>query len=127
MYTLKQPNEIIDQIKLEKNNGESDTLDIKLKINIDVIRKFRELQIKLVELQKDTEHDPSYYEAIGKTVYEVFTLLFGEENTEKLFAFYSDDFTQMIADLTPYIQNVIFPRFESETKARKNALKRKKW
>lgn len=127
MYTIKQPNEIIDQIKLEKNNGESDILDIKLKINVDVIRKFRELQIKLIELQKDTTRDPSYYEAIGKTVYEVFALLFGEENTEKLFTFYSDDFTQMMADLTPYIQNVIFPRFENETKSRRNALKRKKW
>ena len=119
-----------DQIELKKNDGTSEILDIHLALSPKMIKQYRDLQIRLTQLQKKAQENPSDMTMIaetGKAVVDIFSLLLGEENCKKVIAFYSDDFMQMMMDLFPYIQNEIVPKFQQLAKQRKQALKKKMW
>ena len=53
------------------------------------------------------------------------SLLFGPENLQKMAEFYGGDFITMLADVFPYIREVIAPKFADLAKARKAQLKRR--
>lgn len=130
MYTLTQNTTFEDQIELKKNDGTSEILDIHLALSPKMIKQYRDLQIRLTQLQKKAQENPSDMTMIaetGKAVVDIFSLLLGEENCKKVIAFYSDDFMQMMMDLFPYIQNEIVPKFQQLAKQRKQALKKKMW
>ena len=130
VYTLKQTSTFQDEIKLERTNGTCEILNIRLAITPDIVKQYRALQVRLIDLQKAQQKNPidtGLLGEIGKTVVDVFSLLFGEENCRKIMEFYADDFTQMAAELFPYIQNAIVPHFQQLARERKQALKRKMW
>ena len=98
MYTLRQNALFTDEIELQKNDGTSEILKIKIDIRPELVKKYRELQVRFVDLQKRSNSNPGdlkIVEDIGKTVVDVFCLLFGDENAKKIIEFYSDDFQQM--------------------------------
>ena len=130
MYTLTQDPIFTDQIELKKQNGTSEILDIQIDLSAETLKAYRELQIQLIDLQKkvkENPHDSKTIEEIGKAVVAVLSLLLGENNCKKIIDFYSDDFTKMMTDLFPYIQNVVVPQFQKIVKQRKRALKKKIW
>lgn len=128
MYTLVQNENFLDDIQLEKADGTTETLHVSLLVTPDTIKKYRQMQIRLMELEKKRKASPGDDETvaqIGQAVVDVFDLLFGAENVRKLLEFYRQDFTQMMAEMFPYIQNVILPKFQQAAKLRKRAMKRK--
>ena len=130
MYTLTQNQSFSDEIKLEKKDGTIEILEIKINLNPDLVQKYRSLQVQMIDLQsqyKNNPENPQIIENIGKVVVDIFSLLFGEENTKKLLEFYDEDYTQMLSDLFPYIQNVLVPKITEVAKKRQKNLKRKIW
>lgn len=128
MYTLVQNENFLDDIQLKKVDGTTETLHISLSITPDTIKKYRQMQIRLMELEKKRKASPGDDETIaqiGQAVVDVFNLLFSTENARKLLEFYRQDFTQMMAEVFPYIQNVILPKFQQAAKSRKQTMKRK--
>ena len=106
MYTLRQNALFTDEIELQKNDGTSEILKIKIDICPELVKKYRELQVRFVDLQKCSNSNPGdlkIVEDIGKAVVDVFCLLFGDENAKKIIEFYSDDFQQMAYNLFPYL------------------------
>ena len=115
---------------MKKNDGTSELLKIKIDIRPELVKKYRELQVRFVDLQKRSNSNPGdlkIVEDIGKAVVDVFCLLFGEENAKKIIEFYSDDFQQMAYNLFPYVQNVLVPKFQEVARQRKQAFKRRAW
>ena len=130
MYTLRQNALFTDEIELQKNDGTSEILKIKIDICPELVKKYRELQVRFVNLQKCSNSNPGdlkIVEDIGKAVVDVFCLLFGDENAKKIIEFYSDDFQQTAYNLFPYIQNVLVPKFHEVARQRKQAFKRRAW
>ena len=130
MYTLTQNSTFSDEIELKHQDGTSEILSIHLSISPETVKKYRSLEVELIDLQKkanETPASPAVLEKIGETIVSLFSLLFGEENCEKILQFYSDDFIQMTADLFPYIQNIIIPKFQELAKQRKQTFKKKIW
>ena len=123
MYTLRQNALFTDEIELQKNDGTSELLKIKIDIRPELVKKYRELQVRFVDLQKRSNSNPGDL----KIVVDVFCLLFGEENAKKIIEFYSDDFQQMAYNLFPYVQNVLVPKFQEVARQRKQAFKRRAW
>lgn len=130
MYTLRQNALFTDEIELQKNDGTSEILKIKIDIRPELVKKYRELQVRFVDLQKRSNSNPGdlkIVEDIGKAVVDVFCFLFGDENAKKIIEFYSDDFQQMAYNLFPYVQNVLVPKFQEVARQRKQAFKRRAW
>ncbi len=128
MYTLKQTSIFQDTIKLEKADGTSEILNIQFAITPDMVKQYRALQVQVIDLQRAQQKNPEdagLPAEIGKAVVNIFSLLFGKENCQKIMGFYSDDFTQMAVELFPYIQDRIVPHFQRLARERQQALKRK--
>ena len=88
MYTLTQKSMVIDQLMLEKDNGQSEILDISLKITPELVRQYRRIQVEMIEAERGDKTDPENVEKVGRLVMEVMCLLFGESNTVKILDFY---------------------------------------
>ena len=127
MYTLTKNQNIMDSIALQKEDGSVETLEIKLIVTPELVRKYRALQVELLELDKQDKTDPEVIQKIGGATYSVLSLLLGEENTNRIFTFYENDPAQALTAVFPYIQNEIIPRLQDAVKSRKQALKRRRW
>lgn len=128
MYTIQKSEAFSDRLELKDAAGESLVLDIRLGITPQTAREYRVLQIRLLDLQKraaDKPGDPDTIEQTGRAVADLLALLFGAENLEKMAAFYDGDFVTMLADVFPYIREVIAPRLASLAKARREQFKRR--
>lgn len=109
MYTLRQNALFTDEIELQKNDGTSEILKIKIDIRPELVKKYRELQVRFVDLQKRSNSNPGdlkIVEDIGKAVVDVFCLLFGDENAKK-----SLNFIPMIFSRWPTIFSRMFKTF----------------
>ena len=126
MFTVIQPQQYIDDIKLQRADGTSEILHIALNLTPQVLGRYRQLQVKLLNVQKQSSDDPSKAEEIGKIVIELFQLLFGEQNTQKLLEFYDDDFVSMCSEMFGYIQDSILPQINKVAKDKKAAMKRRR-
>lgn len=121
MYTLQQPNSFFsDSIELVAANGEREVLEFSISITPELVKHYRELQVKIINAEKEQD-EVKRVEQIGECVTSLFVLLFGEENTNKLFAFYKNDFPVALSQLFPYIQGEIVPKFTAAIKDRKQA------
>lgn len=127
MYTLTKNQNIMDSIALQKEDGSVETLEIRLIVTPELVRKYRALQVELLELDKQDKTDPEVIQKIGEATYNVLSLLLGEENTNRIFTFYENDPAQALTAVFPYIQNEIVPRLKDAVKSRKQALKRRRW
>ena len=78
MYTLRQNSFFTDELELQKSDGSSEILTININITPDLVGKYRKLQVRLIDLQKQsnaTSNSTERAEKIGKAVVDVFSLL----------------------------------------------------
>lgn len=129
MYTLVQNQNFLDDIQLQKADGTTEILHISLSISPDLVKQYRQLQVRLMNLEKKRKSgiDEEIASQIGMAIVDIFNLLFGKANTQKLLEFYANDFTQMVAEIFPYIQGEIIPKFQQMAKSRKQALKKRRF
>lgn len=129
MYTLVQNQNFLDDIQLQKADGSTEILHISLSISPDLVKQYRQLQVRLMNLEKKRKSgiDEEIASQIGIAIVDIFNLLFGKANTQKLLEFYANDFTQMVAEIFPYIQGEIIPKFQQMAKSRKQALKKRRF
>lgn len=128
MYTIQKSEAFSDKLELRDAAGESLVLDIRLNINPAIVKEYRVLQVRLMDLDKKTKADPGDPETIEQTdqaICDLITLLFGAENFERMDDFYSGDHIALLNDIAPYICDVIAPEFREMAKARKAQLKRR--
>ena len=127
MYKLIQNKVFRDEIELKTQDGKSEILEINLKIDPNCIKKYRELQLQIIELQRQNKEDPNNpetIEKIGAAKVNTFSLLLGTDNTEKILSFYAGNYVDMMTGLYPYLENVIVPEFQKVAKQRKKELSR---
>lgn len=129
MYTLVQNQNFLDDIQLQKADGTTEILHISLSISPDLVKQYRQLQVRLMNLEEKRKSgiDEEIASQIGMAIVDIFNLLFGKANTQKLLEFYANDFTQMVAEIFPYIQGEIIPKFQQMAKSRKQALKKRRF
>lgn len=127
MYIIQKQGNFSDSFEIRANDGDSLRITYTLKISSDMIRRFRALQVRIAEIEKQRKaHGDSaeLAEQLGEVIVELYTLVFGEENTQALLAFYESDYVAMIVDIFPYIQNVVVPELSKYAKSRKKQLLR---
>lgn len=125
MYQITRKNKIVEQLQLCHADG-SVALVVDVEINVDQtagkINKAKELlAMAQGALQKNPE-SPELMEAYGKAVVSLFNSIFGEEDTEKIIAFYDGNYSEMLIDIFPFLYNEIIPKINEASAERKEQL-----
>ena len=124
-YTVTRKNRIKEQLQLCHADG-TVALVCDVDLNVDVIanrvsKAYETLAIAQNTLQ-NSPHDARAMEAYGNAVIAVFDVIFGEENTQKIVGFYENNWSEMLLDLFPFINNEIMPKIQEASDARKAQL-----
>ena len=127
MYTIKQRDSIVDTLALERRDGTVEKININLRITPDIASKFRKEQLRLIELQKQDANNPETIEKIGEVIVNIMDLIFGEDGRNKIITFFDGDYTAMMLDIFPYIQNVVIPALQNQAAEMRKKFKRRKW
>lgn len=125
MYQVTRKNRIKEQLQLCHADG-TVALTAEVDLNVDVIanrvsKAYEALAMAQNSLQK-TPNDPNAAEAYGKAVLAVFDVIFGEENARNIVAFYENNYTEMLLDLFPFINNEIMPKIREASESRREQL-----
>lgn len=125
MYQVTRKNRIKEQLQLCHANGDV-ALTVDVDLNVDEIsarvnKAYEVLGVAQNALKKD-EKNEKLLEAYGKAVVAVFSVIFGEENAERILDFYEGNFTEMLLDIFPFINGEIMPKIREASAARRNQL-----
>lgn len=123
MTTIRATSAISDTIQLVKDSGE--TLEFKFSFvpSVTLIKRIRALQVAQIEANK--KPDDAKVAAIGAVVIDLFTLIFGKQNTENILAFYGKNYDIMLMDISPYIRDEIIPKVQQSAQNAKQATRAK--
>ena len=125
MFELKRSEKIVEQIKLG---------DEIIEVNLDAgaiqarfTKGYNELlraQSALNGATSDTLDAVSdKLEQYGNAVVGVLQVIFGEKNTQKILAFYENNYTEMFTQIYPFIGEVIIPKISEASKRKADELK----
>lgn len=124
MFELKRSEKIVEQIKLG---------DEIIEVNLDagaIQTRFTKGYNELLRAQNalngatsDTLDAVSDMEQYGNAVVGVLQVIFGEENTQKILAFYENNYSEMFTQIYPFIAEVIIPKISEASKRKAEELK----
>ena len=125
MYQITRKNRIKETLQLCHANGDV-ACEIDVDLNVDEIagrvNKAREvLAMAQNTLQKDQD-SASAMEAYGNAVVALFNVLFTEDGTRQMVEFYEGNYTEMLLDVFPFINNEIIPKIQAASEDRKAQL-----
>lgn len=121
-YQIARKAKISETLELYRADGSlAETINVDLDIDLmgGRVNKAREnMAIAQLELEKDKRN----IDAFGRAVLALFNVIFGEDGTRRIVAFYDGKEGEMLLDLFPFINNVIMPQVEAASAARKQQL-----
>ena len=124
-YTITRKNRLKEELQLCHADG-SLALTATVDINIDEIgQRISKAYEMLGMAQNELEKAPTSVEAMtayGDAVIAVFTVIFGEEDTDAILRFYENNYSEMLLDIFPFINDEILPKVRDASEARKNQL-----
>lgn len=127
MYTITRKNRIKEDMQLCHANGDV-ALTVSVDLNIDEmggrLNKALEAFANAQGILKKGNTGPDALEAYGKAVCALFDVIFGEEDSRRIIAFYEDNYTEMLLDLFPFINDEIMPKVREASAERKAQLLR---
>lgn len=125
MYKVTRKNRIKEELQLCHADGTvAETIEVDL--NVDEVgnrvnKAYEMLAMAQNELQKNTNSE-QLLEAYGNAVIAVFNVIFGADGASRIMAFYEGNYTEMLLDLFPFINNEIMPKIREATAARREQL-----
>lgn len=122
MYTIKKAAHIVDELKIDGDDGKDLTLNVNIYID-DILAGFEEKRAAISKAQQDLkalkaskETDPAelglVLNSLNDAAYALFELIFGKEQTETLVKFYDNRVLSMLGDFLPYFSEVILPEIK---------------
>lgn len=115
MYQIKR-NHVTEELQVEDNGK---TLDLRVDLNVDAIMQryvaaARSLAVAQKEIRKGSDEDR--VQKLGAAIVELFGVIFGQEQTKQLVEFYSGAYTEMLADVAPFVNDVVAPKINEAQK-----------
>lgn len=100
---------IEDVIEIENSKGET-VLSLPFRVNL--ATAYEQITAKRNEYKKALQ--TGNVEELGKATILLMEAVFGEDVTGKLIDYYKDDYTAMIADITPFFSDIVYPAIEAQ-------------
>lgn len=113
VYQIKR-NHIVEQLEIEDNGK---TLVLGVDINVDqILSRYNKAGYAMAMAQKaastanNREELDKAEEMMGEAVLALFEVIFGEEQTKQIIEFYENRALEMLADISPFIADVVQPK-----------------
>lgn len=109
MYQITR-NHVVEDLELDDNGKK---LQLHVDLNIDtILRKYLQVAGELTKAQQVARKGATEekVEALGVAVLNFFSVIFGDDQTKQLVDFYDGAYTEMLADVAPFINDVITPK-----------------
>ena len=109
MYQITR-NHVIEDLELD-DNGKKLTLHVDLNVDT-ILRRYLKAAGDLAQAQQAARTGPTEdrIEALGVTILNLFSVIFGDDQAKQLIDFYDGAYTEMLADVTPFINDVVAPK-----------------
>lgn len=125
MYTITRKNRIKEELQLCHADGTVACI-LEVDLNVDEIanrvnKAYETLGMAQNALQK-APTDPKTMEAYGQAVAAVFAVIFGEDGAQKILEFYENNYTEMLLDIFPFINDEIMPKIKEASEQRRTQL-----
>lgn len=125
MYQITRKNRIKEELQLCHADG-TVALSVGVDLNVDTIaarvnKAYEMLGMAQNALQK-APNSPETLDAYGNAVIYVFNVIFGEEDAGKIVSFYENNWSEMLLDIFPFINNEIMPKIQAASADRKAQL-----
>lgn len=109
MYEIKR-NHVVEDLRLEDNGKE---LILHVDLSVDRILQQYAAAAKALSKAQESLRQGATEERIqklGEAILGVFEVIFGVEQAKQLVDFYGSAYTEMLADVAPFINDVIAPK-----------------
>lgn len=109
---LKRSEKVIEKVELEKDGEVVTSFDIEIDCEAIALRyneKFNEIIKAELAIKKG---DTNGFALYGSALKAFFELLFGEENTKKLFDFYENKYFEISVNVLPFIKSEVQPKIK---------------
>ena len=109
MYQIVR-NHVVEELKVTDNDKE---LVLHVDLNVDqILRQYAAASKSLADAQKAMQSGitEEKIEALGSAILGVFEVIFGPEQAAKLVDFYGESYTEMLADVAPFVNEVVAPK-----------------
>jgi len=113
MYEVKRQQKIREELKLG-----DEILVIEI-APLDIVQEYQQAATQLilareaVKAAKATGVTEKEVQALGEAIVTLLVVLIGKENTDKLVAFYEENYIELLLMIFPFIQEVIQPQMNS--------------
>jgi len=111
MYQITR-NHIVEDLQItDKGTGEELVLSVDLNVDA-ILKRYYEAAGAFTEAQKVARQKPTEknIEAYGAAILAFFEVIFGADQTSKLVNFYGQAYSEMLADVVPFINDVVVPK-----------------
>lgn len=109
MYQVVR-NHVVEDLQLKDGDKE---LILHVDLSVDrILQQYAAASKALVDAQAAVRSGitEERVEALGKAILGVFEVVFGPEQAGKLVEFYDESYTEMLADVAPFINDVVAPK-----------------
>ena len=109
MYQVVR-NHVVEDLQLKDGDKE---LILHVDLSVDrILQQYAAAAKALAEAQRDLQKGVTEdkVEALGRAILGVFEIVFGTEQAGKLVEFYDESYTEMLADVAPFINDVVAPK-----------------
>lgn len=109
MYQITR-NHVVEDLELDDNGKK---LQLHVDLNVDTImRRYLQVAGELAKAQQAVRKGMTEekVEALGVAILNVFSVIFGDDQAKQLIDFYDGAYTEMLADVAPFINDVIAPK-----------------
>ena len=125
MYQVTRKNRIKETLQLCHTDG-TVAEEINVDLNVDIIagrmnKAYEALGMAQSALESNT-NSSEMLEQYGKAVMAVFDVIFGEDGRKRIVEFYENNYTEMLLDLFPFINDEIMPKIREASEDRKQQL-----
>ena len=109
MYQITR-NHVVEDLELDDNGKK---LQLHVDLNVDaILRRYQQVAGELTKAQNEVKKGltEERVEALGAAILNLFVLVFGEDQAKQLVEFYDGAYTEMLADVAPFISEVVTPK-----------------
>ena len=109
MYQITR-NHVVEDLELDDNGKK---LQLHVDLNVDtILRRYLQVAGELAKAQQAVRKGMTEekVEALGVAILNVFSVIFGDDQAKQLVDFYAGAYTEMLADVAPFINDVIAPK-----------------
>lgn len=118
-YQIKRQKRITETMELTDSDGTvAHTIVTDLTVD-NIAKSFRECQLNILHAQQEIKNSDDVsvaQEKLGNAIIALFNLLFGREQTENILEFFEGNYTEMIMQIMPFINDVIKPAIDTAVK-----------